>query len=157
MKRKFWHRPNETEILASLWSSKVIWENVREYSQNSLIETFVVYPHKEVKIWSIFIELSKLTSLLLIVSHNMIVKRKIGIKWIAWSSKLEISIARALFVSLFLNIILPYSKPQLTSLFLELIEILTSAPCEKLLWFGIYNSRSCKAEPAPKALGHDDW
>ena len=135
MKRKFWHRLNEMEILASLWSSKVIWENVREYSQNSLIETFVVYPHKEVKIWSIFIELSKLTSLLLIVSHNMIVKRKIGIKWIAWSSKLEISIARALFVSLFLNIILPYSKPQLTSLFLELIEILTSAPCEKLLWF----------------------
>ena len=63
--------------------SKGQLRNVLEYSQNSLIETFVVYPHKEVKIWLIFIELSKLISLLLIVSHNMIVKRKIGIKWIA--------------------------------------------------------------------------
>ena len=51
----------------------------------------------------------------------------------AWSSKLEISIARALFISLFLNVTLSYSKPQLASLFLELTEILTSAPCEKLL------------------------
>ena len=40
-------------------------------------------PDKEVAIWLIFIKLPKLTSLLLIVSHNIKVKRKIGIRSIA--------------------------------------------------------------------------
>ena len=69
-----------------------IWENAREYSWNSRIETFVIYPDKEVAIWLIFIELPKLTYLLLIVSHNMIVKRKIGIRSIAWLSKTKLKL-----------------------------------------------------------------
>ena len=91
---------------ASLWSSKVIWETGREYSWNNRIETFVVYPDKEVAVWLIFTELPKLTSPLLIVSHNMIVKSKIGVRSIAWLLKTKIKIARALSISfLVLNMI----------------------------------------------------
>ena len=56
---------------ASLWSSKDLRERARIFL--NILEI----------VWLIFIELPKLTSLLLIVSHNMIGKRKIGIRSIA--------------------------------------------------------------------------